>query len=329
MLAQPLSFAQINLKQQETFANEIIMLGNISSMGAINTIGTIGSALGGGYFRGGAEHKLYCRIYHEELTLGIAVITQNQFDDIMEVALGRDYQTTYQSLQDILDWFDRSAKGSSVTFDDVQGRHIQLDRMSQMDDNVFRVRILSDVDYKVISEDVYIKRQYIERAQQLLNDENARKIANKLIEVGLTEHPFVVSVKDNTLFGAEKYTITETIDELSLQEKEIKRELRMAKKEKDSTLENLLQDKLNYVEGRKSIVILMKRDLSHYPFAEKELLLGSALDAIERGINADIVDTSIVESGFAAFYQYEVLYGELSAALKERLTTLYSKYKEV
>ena len=66
------------IKVQESFTNDLIIIGNISA-------GTVANALGDGSTRF-AEHRVYCRIYKDKTTYGILVDTQNRFDDDFEFA---------------------------------------------------------------------------------------------------------------------------------------------------------------------------------------------------------------------------------------------------
>ncbi|MDE6870563.1 MAG: hypothetical protein K2J62_00390 [Bacteroidales bacterium] len=145
-----LSYAQIAL--EETFANEFIVLGELSGGKALNVIGYTASAMGGGHYHAGAEHKLFCRFYHDRLAFGIYVITANRFDDHLEIVLGEDFETAQQAFSDLLYWYDNSHKGQSVSFTDVWGRKVQIDRRQ---DHIL-VRIIDDVEFKVIADNVIL-----------------------------------------------------------------------------------------------------------------------------------------------------------------------------
>lgn len=58
------AIAQINV--HDTFANDLIIIGNISSGRALNLIGGSSSTKL-------AEHRLYCRIFRETTTYGILI----------------------------------------------------------------------------------------------------------------------------------------------------------------------------------------------------------------------------------------------------------------
>lgn len=314
--------AQIKLTKQQTFANELFSLGNISGGATLNTIGKISSAIGGGYYQEGFEHKLYCRIFHEQLTIGILVITPNTFDDDMEISLGTDFATTNQSLQEIVNWYDSNSDGTSVLFKDIEGRLVQIDRIH----DYIRFKILREEDFKVIVDDVLLSRQYITNAQKLLNKKNAEKIYDRLVSYGMDTHPFAIAYKNNNLLLEAQFDSLESQEELESEEQRIAKRIKDAKKAKDYTLVADLENQLKKVQQKKNLTILAKQDLQYFPNAEKEKLVSSVLELLKDEINGSNADTAVINACFAALNSYKVKYGELPSKYQNALDELTEKF---
>lgn len=178
------SGAQIKIQKEESFANELMFLGDISSGTALNVLGALG---GTGTISD--IHRLYCRIFHDKLTIGIAVETQNRFDDNMEIALGHDFSSTNESLQSLIDWMDEATNGMSISFEDIEGRGIQINKEKAKDR--IHIQILNDLETRTVVGKVILARSNLVKAQSLLNEKNQKKITDKLVDLGLTNHPFL------------------------------------------------------------------------------------------------------------------------------------------
>lgn len=322
MLATSALPAQIKLTKQQTFANELFSLGNISGGATLNTIGRVSSAIGGGFYQEGFEHKLYCRIYHDQLTIGILVITPNTFDDDMEISLGTDFETTNQSLQEIVNWYDNNSDGTSVLFKDIEGRLVQIDRIH----DYIRFKILREEDFKVIIDDVLLSRQYITNAQKLLNKKNAEKIYARLVNYGMETHPFAIAYKNNNLLLETQFDFLESQEELEDKEQRIAKRIKGAKKAEDYTLVADLENQLREVRQKKNLTILVKQDLQYFPSAEKEKLVSSVLELLEDEINDSNADTAVINACFAALNTYKIQNGELPPMCQDTLNKLTTEY---
>ena len=315
------AFGQISLNEKESFGNEVIRLGNISSGGAVNAIGLIGSALSGEYYEEGDEHILYCRIFKDKITIGIGVKTANSFDDDMEIALGTDFQTTDKSLQDIIDWDARSAKGVSTSFTDIDGRKVQLSKKS----NGFYVKVARNTNSNIIVGDVTLTSKNLKRAQSLLNESNYRKIKNKLVELGLSDHPFIAGTLKDWEINT-NYLIHESPETIQAQIANVKDYLKKYKKEKNTEMVKALQYQQELLSAKKSIASLMNENLHSQHPEYINSLVKSAISAIENGLESK--DSVIVESAFASLHRYELEFNGLTTSQKSKIEALYDAYKE-
>lgn len=312
--------AQINLNSEKAFANEIISLGNISEGAVVNAIGGGAGALSGRYYSRMSELKLYCRIFHEDLTLGLLVKTSNSFDDDMEVALGRDFDETNKSLQSILDWFDSNPNGSSISFDDIQGRHILLNKVPYS----MEIKVINDIDHKIIVDNVFLKKGYIQRAQSLLNNENLRKISTKLISLGLSKHPFIE--QNFPYITKYDFWLSSSLNDLQSKEKQIKKDIRISKKTRgDESLDDLTKQLLT-VEHEQTIITFNNTNLSYYSELGKEDLIKSVIEIIENELLSPNFSRPIIESGLHALFNYELKYCYLSQENKEKVISLSQQY---
>lgn len=240
------SIAQI--KMEQTFANEIMILGELSGGAALNVIGTVASAMGGGYYSNTAEHKLFCRCYHDSLAVGILVKTANRFDDDMEIALGADFESARQSFSDLVSWYDNSVKGQSVSFTDIWGRRVQVNRSQ----NNISLDVIDDINSKVIAENVVLKRENLTKGMTILDNPKKRTdVYLKLLDLGLTTHPFAVAYIEELSKVQKEYDAlvelkvsTETKMDL------IKEQMKLAKKSKDKEAVSVLKDSLTVLRTR-------------------------------------------------------------------------------
>lgn len=256
-IASVTSFAQINLDQ--TFANEIIVLGELSGNATLNVIGNVASAMGGGYYSNAAEHKLFCRCYHDSLALGILVQTANRFDDDMEIALGKDFETTKKSFSDLVSWYDNSVKGQSVSFTDICGRRVQINK----NQNNISLDVIDDINFKVIAENVVLTRQNLVRGIKLLdNPKKKEEVYLKLLDFGQETHPFVVAYAEG-LSEVQKgyYALVEMKDSTKTQLESVKEQMKLAKKGKDKESVSVLKDSLAVLRVRLSEIM---NELSGY-----------------------------------------------------------------
>ncbi len=150
------------LKIENKFDNELIMIGNISGGAFLNATNTITN--GPGSAPRVAEHRVYCRIFDGKTTYGLLVDTQNRFDDDFEFALGLTVDSAVKSVNDLIDLVTNSDAGTSYTVTDEDERKIQL--------NIERRKILSikaiDAQGKVICDEVQLNLNNLNRAKELL-----------------------------------------------------------------------------------------------------------------------------------------------------------------
>lgn len=165
-----LSFVSVNaqIKLGQTFANDLIIIGNLSDGQVQNAILALN-----GYKPIIQEHKLYCRIFKDKVTYGILVDTQNRFDDDFEFALGTDMEKAKESLRMILLFMDSTPLGTSQTATDEDDRVIQLNLEKR---NSLTLEVL-DAQGKIICDKVTLSKHHLERAFKLLNKKAEKKVA--------------------------------------------------------------------------------------------------------------------------------------------------------
>ena len=163
--------ANAQIKIEQTFTNDLIIIGNISSGKAANVI----TALGGGPYANvrNPEHKLYCRIFKDKTTYGILVDTQNRFDDDFEFALGTNIEKAKESLQIILGLMETAPLKTSQTVVDEDGRTIQINLMRRNNISLNAI----DVHGKIICNEIFLSRGNLKRAINLLDNKADRKVA--------------------------------------------------------------------------------------------------------------------------------------------------------
>lgn len=163
--------ANAQIKIQESFTNDLIIIGNLSGGKAVNVM----SAMNGSADRV-AEHKLYCRIFHEKTTYGILADTENRFDDDFEFALGTDIQKARESIETILKFMETNPLKTSLGVEDEDGRTIQINLLKR---NVITLKAI-DAQGAVIVDDVRLQRSNLERALKLLDNKAERKVAEAI-----------------------------------------------------------------------------------------------------------------------------------------------------
>ena len=157
------SYAQI--KVQEVFTNDLIIIGNLSMGKALNVMEDGRSHA--------AEHKLYCRIFQDKTTYGILVDTENRFDDDFEFALGTDIEKARESINSILGFMESNPLKTSITVTDEDERVIQLNLIKR---NLITLKAI-DAQGAVIVNEVRLLRTNLERALKLLDNKAERKVA--------------------------------------------------------------------------------------------------------------------------------------------------------
>ena len=158
------AFAQIQF--EESFDNELILIGNISSGAALN-------ALGGTPTVQAPEHRVYCRIFKEKTTYGILISTPNRFDDDFEFALGTDIATAKESINSILNFMANSDKGKSIALTDEDNRRIQMNYTRK---NTITLKVISNSD-EIVCDNVALTTKNLEKAIQLLDTKAEEKVA--------------------------------------------------------------------------------------------------------------------------------------------------------
>ncbi len=157
------------IKVEKKFTNDLIIIGNISSGGALNVMGATPSRV--------AEHKLYCRIYGEKTTYGILVDTENRHDDDFEFALGTDMEKAKESINQLLEFMKKEKLNTSITVTDEDERTIQINLKSRKS---ITLQVI-DAHGAIVVNDVYLTTSNLERALKLL-DKKAEKKVNDAIK---------------------------------------------------------------------------------------------------------------------------------------------------
>lgn len=139
-------------------------------------MGAINQGLNGQVANHVAEHKLYCRIFHEKTTYGILVDTENTVDDDFEFALGTDIQKARESLETILKFMETNPLNTSLGVEDEDARTIQINLIKR---NIITLQAI-DAKGTVIVNDVRLQRSNLERALKLLDKKAERKVAEAI-----------------------------------------------------------------------------------------------------------------------------------------------------
>lgn len=161
--------AQAQIIVEESFDNDLILIGNLSANEVLNALGSTTTKL--------PEHKLYCRIWQDKVTYGILVATSNRFDDDFEFALGTDIDKAKESINTILTFMKDSDLGKSIKVVDEDKRKIQLDLQKR------KFLMLSVVDSdtnEIICDKVVLTRNNFEKAISLLDSKAEKVVAKEL-----------------------------------------------------------------------------------------------------------------------------------------------------
>lgn len=164
--------AKAQIVIEESFNNDLIIIGNISSGAALNALGAMS-----GSTSNLEEHKLYCRFFKDKVTYGILIDTRNRMDDDFEFALGTNIEEAKQSISTILDFMENSDKGKSITVSDEDKRRIQINLQNRKG---VTLKVLSEDDTKIIVDNVLLTVKNFERAIELL-DKKAEKVVAEAI----------------------------------------------------------------------------------------------------------------------------------------------------
>lgn len=164
--------AKAQIVIEESFNNDLIIIGNISSGAALNALGAMS-----GSTANLEEHKLYCRFFKDKVTYGILIDTRNRMDDDFEFALGTNIEEAKQSINTILDFMENSDKGKSITVSDEDKRRIQINLQNRKG---VTLKVLSEDDTKIIVDNVLLTVKNFERAIELL-DKKAEKVVAEAI----------------------------------------------------------------------------------------------------------------------------------------------------
>lgn len=164
--------AKAQIVIEESFNNDLIIIGNISSGAALNALGAMS-----GSTANLEEHKLYCRFFKDKVTYGILIDTRNRMDDDFEFALGTNIEEAKQSISTILDFMENSDKGKSITVSDEDKRRIQINLQNRKG---VTLKVLSEDDTKIIVDNVLLTVKNFERAIELL-DKKAEKVVAEAI----------------------------------------------------------------------------------------------------------------------------------------------------
>ena len=156
--------ANAQIKVQESFTNDLIIIGNISA-------GTVMNALGDGSTHL-AEHRVYCRIYKDKTTYGILVDTQNRFDDDFEFALGQNISQARESIEIIMKFMQENPLKTSLTIEDEDNRKIQLNLKTKKSVTLDAI----DMNGEIVCDKVVLNYSNLERALKLLDKKAEEKV---------------------------------------------------------------------------------------------------------------------------------------------------------
>ncbi len=163
--------ANAQIQIQQSFTNNLIIIGNITSGEAMNVL----SALNGTPTHM-AEHKLYCRIFKDKTTYGILVDTENRVDDDFEFALGKNINEAKTSLNTILGFMQSNPLNTSITVKDEDNRTIQINLKTKKGITLQAI----DANGAIICNDVRLTRKNLERALLLLDSKAERAVAEAI-----------------------------------------------------------------------------------------------------------------------------------------------------
>lgn len=165
------SNAQITI--QETFSNDLVIIGNISTGRAVNVMSAMGSKPN---TPPAAEHKLYCRIFNDKVTYGILVDTENKFDDDFEFALGTDVEKAKESINSIIKFMGTKPLKTSFTVKDEDERTIQINLQTR------KQITLEVIDAKgaIVCNKVCLSQSNLERALKLLDKKAEEKVKERI-----------------------------------------------------------------------------------------------------------------------------------------------------
>ncbi len=162
------SFAQIQI--EESYSNDLIIIGNISDGAAFTAISMFGSSP-----QHYAEHKVYCRIFKDKTTFGILVDTESTVDDDFEFALGTDISKARESIKLILGFMDKNPIGKSIEVKDEDGRTIQIHIVKK---NRIMLKVLDGTE--ILYNNIYLTKNHLMRADSLIENDAMKKVEKAL-----------------------------------------------------------------------------------------------------------------------------------------------------
>ncbi|MBQ8423897.1 MAG: hypothetical protein IJY36_06530 [Coprobacter sp.] len=158
------------IKIQESYTNELIVIGTISA-GAMAM-----NVLAGSNTEKLPNHSLYCRIFKDKTTYGILMETKNRFDDNFEFALGTSIDKAKESINTILEFMATKPLDTSIEVKDEDNRLVQITIDSRKS---CRLKAI-DANGAIIVDEVYLTKRNFNRALRLL-DERAESKVNSAI----------------------------------------------------------------------------------------------------------------------------------------------------
>ena len=157
------------IKVQEAFTNDLIIIGDIAAGGIINSITNEG-------YEGLPNHKLYCRIFKDKTTYGLLLDTPNMFEDRFEFALGTTINEAKESIDLIIKFMKENPLKTSMVVNDEEGRKVQLSLKTK------KIISLDVIDAKgdFVFNKILLHLPNLEKALKLL-DEKAEERVNKAL----------------------------------------------------------------------------------------------------------------------------------------------------
>lgn len=164
--------SQAQIQIDETFSNDLIIIGNISSGKATNLMGAMSNQPVARI----AEHKLYCRVFKDKFTYGILIDTENKVDDDFEFALGTDISKAKESINQILTLMATKPSNTSVSVKDEDKRTIQINIQNKGKITLDAI----DMNGATVCNQAYLTKANLERALKLLDNKAEKKVKERI-----------------------------------------------------------------------------------------------------------------------------------------------------
>ena len=142
---------------EETYTNDLIIIGPVSANAALNALSSQGPNL--------AEHRLYCRVFKDQTTYGILIDSPNSLDDDLELTLGENIEQAQQSIATLLKFLEEKPKNTSVNIKDQKGCTFQLTNVLK---NQFAIKVFDANGDVIVTDGCTLTKNNLNRASELL-----------------------------------------------------------------------------------------------------------------------------------------------------------------